>query len=143
MSVDLRDFFKPKKVVTSELNTKQGEIQDAILKSDQEPAIVDVLKEVSKLRGPGRTVLGASPIRDSNSNAVADRAIHSMEKLIRVHKLSIEARINEKLCVCMVSGTLCGLVQQVPVRVRRQDCISAHQSRASTRTRRWWSLARR
>ena len=70
-----------------------------ILKSDQEPAIVDVLKEIAKLRGPRRTMLEASPVGDSKSNGVAERAIQSMEKLVRVHKLSIETRINEKLSV--------------------------------------------
>ena len=78
---------------------------DVILKSDQEPAIVDVLKEIAKLRGPRRTMLDrrtmleASPVGDSKSNGVAERAIQSMEKLLGVHKLSIETRINEKLSV--------------------------------------------
>ena len=72
---------------------------DVILKSDQEPAIVDVLKEVAKLRGPRRTISEASPVGDSKSNGVVERAIQTMEKLIRVHKLSVETRINEKLSV--------------------------------------------
>ena len=68
---------------------------DVILKGDQEPAIVDVLKEIAKLRGPRRTMLEASPVGDSKSNG----DVQSMEKLIGVHKLSIETRINEKLSV--------------------------------------------
>ena len=36
---------------------------DVILKSDQEPAIVDVLKEISKLRGSRRTMIEVSPVR--------------------------------------------------------------------------------
>ena len=72
---------------------------DVIFKSDQEPATVDALVEIAKLRGPRRTMLKASLVGDSKSNGVAERAIQSMEKLIRVHKLSIGTRINEKLSV--------------------------------------------
>ena len=43
-----------------------------ILKSDQEPAIVDVLKETAKLRGRRRTILEASQVGDSKSNGVAE-----------------------------------------------------------------------
>ena len=43
-------------------------------------------------------MLEASPVGDSKSNGVAE-SIQSMEKRIRVHKLSIETRINEKLSV--------------------------------------------
>ena len=68
---------------------------DVILKSDQEPAIVDVLKEISKLPGSRRATIEASPVGDWKSNGEAE----SKEKLIRVHKLAIETRIKEKLSV--------------------------------------------
>ena len=70
-----------------------------IFKSDQEPAIVDVLREISKLLGSRRTMIEASPVGDSKSNGVAERAVQSMEKLIRVHKLAIETRIKETLSI--------------------------------------------
>ena len=70
---------------------------DVILKSDQEPAIVDVLKEIAKLRGPRRTMLEASPVGYSKSNGVLERVIQSVEKLIKVHKLSIETPISDTL----------------------------------------------
>ena len=44
-------------------------------------------------------MLEASPVGDSKSNDVAERAIQSTEMLIRVHKLSIETPINEMLSV--------------------------------------------
>ena len=69
------------------------------MKSDQGLAIVDVLKEIAKLRSSQRTMLEASPVGDSKSNGVAERAIQSMWKLIGVHELSIETRVNEKLSV--------------------------------------------
>ena len=72
---------------------------DGILKSDQEPAIVDVLKEISKLLSSRRTMIEAFPVGDSKSNGVAEAAVQSMEKLIGVHKLPIETRIKDKLSV--------------------------------------------
>ena len=50
-----------------------------VLKSDQEPAMVDVLKEVAKMRGDGRTILESSPIYDSKSNGFIERAVQSIE----------------------------------------------------------------
>ena len=62
---------------------------DVIFESDQGPAIVAVLKEIATLKGPRRTMLEVSPVGDSKSNGVAERAIQNMEKLMRVQKLSI------------------------------------------------------
>ena len=76
-----------------------GKNGDESLKSDQELANEDVLKEIAKLRGPRRTMLEASPVGESKSNGVVERAIQSMAKMIGFHKLSIETRINEKLSV--------------------------------------------
>ena len=98
---------------------------DVILKSDQEPAIVDVLKEISKLRGSRRTIIEASPSEIRSPTVWQRRAVQSMEKLIRVHKLAIETRIKEKLSVRhplfgMVGGVLCGLYNSQG-RIRWQD----------------------
>ena len=68
------------------------------LKSDQEPAIVDVLKEVAKMRG-NRTTIENSPVADSKGNGLIERAIWSFEKILRVHKLSLEDRLKAKLPV--------------------------------------------
>ena len=72
---------------------------DVILKSDQEPAIVDVLQEIAKLRGPRRTMIEASNMGDLKSTCVAERAVQEIEKLARVHKLATETRVKEKLSV--------------------------------------------
>ena len=42
-----------------------------VLKSDQEPAVVDVLKGVAQMRGDGRTVLEHSPVYDSKGNGLS------------------------------------------------------------------------
>ena len=75
---------------------------------------------------------GGSPVGDSKSNGVAERAIQSMEKLIRVHKLSIETRINEKLSVrhplfAWLVEFCADLYNRFQIGSRRQNCTSASQ----------------
>ena len=55
----------------------------AVLKSDQEAAIVDLLREVARARGSNRTVLEQSPVGDPAGNGVAEGAVQSIEKLVR------------------------------------------------------------
>ena len=78
---------------------KLGLHGDLTLRSDEEPAIVDLLKQVAKLRGVGRTFLEQSPVGDSKANGVAERAVQSVEKMVRVHKLAFENRIGARLPV--------------------------------------------
>ena len=70
-----------------------------VLKSDQEAAIVDVLKEVAKMRGKERTILENSPVYDSKSNGFIERAVQSFEKILRTHKLALEDRVKAKIPV--------------------------------------------
>ena len=70
-----------------------------VLKSDQENVVVDVLREVAKLRGEQRTFVDQSPVGDSQGNGVAERALRAMEKLIRIHKLAFERKVTCKLSV--------------------------------------------
>ena len=78
---------------------KFGHHGDLVLKCDQEPALVDLLREIGRLRGNQRTVLEHSPVADSSGNGLVERAIQSVEKLLRVHKLALESKIKEKLPV--------------------------------------------
>ena len=56
-----------------------------ILKSDQEPAIVDVLNEIARMRGEGRTIIEHSPVADSQASGFVERAIQTVEKILRTH----------------------------------------------------------
>ena len=78
---------------------KMGYYGMVTLKTDQEPAIRDLMKEVAQARGEVRTVLEASPPGESQANGHAERAIRSVEEIVRVHKLALEARVGEKLPV--------------------------------------------
>ena len=70
-----------------------------ILKSDQEPAIIDVLNEVARMRGESRTIIEHSPVADSKANGVIERAIQSVEKIVRTHKLALEDNIKNTIPV--------------------------------------------
>ena len=54
------------------------------LDSDQDPATVDVLREIANLRGSRGTLLEHSPVADSQSNGFFERGIRSVEERTRV-----------------------------------------------------------
>ena len=55
------------------------------LKCDQEAAIVNVLREIAKLRGSRGTLLEHSLVADSQSSGLIERGIRSVEEMTRVH----------------------------------------------------------
>jgi len=66
------------------------------LKSDQEPAILDLVKAVRRLRGEG-TLVEAAKSRDSQSNGMIERGIQSIEGIVRTMKIALEKRLNRKI----------------------------------------------
>jgi hypothetical protein len=73
------------------------EHQDVTLKSDQEPAILDLLREVAKKRVPANTFFEESPIGESQSNGVIERGNQTVEGQIRVLKDALEMRVGGKV----------------------------------------------
>ena len=63
-----------------------------VLKSDQEPAIAVLVKDIVQARRGAATVVEESPVASSASNGVAERAIQSIEGLIRTLKCACEGR---------------------------------------------------
>ena len=61
-----------------------GHYGQITLKSDQEPAIVDVLKEITNLRVARGTLLEHSPVADSQLNGFIECGIRSVEQMTRV-----------------------------------------------------------
>ena len=51
--------------------------QDVVLRSDQEPALLDLLREVGKKRVPAKTFHEVSPVGSSASNGVAERGVQT------------------------------------------------------------------
>ena len=73
---------------------------DVVFKTDQEPALVDLVKQICALRPSSRSCLTHSGVGDSKGNGLAERAVQSLEEMIRVHKLTFESRLKTSLkCV--------------------------------------------
>ena len=71
---------------------KWGLRSELILRSDGEPAIVDLLNKVSDLR-ERPTILEKSPVGDSQANGLAERALQSVQKQTRILKLAPERNL--------------------------------------------------
>ena len=67
-----------------------------IIKSDQEPSIRDFAIAVSKKLGC-QAMEELSPVGESQSNGVAERAVQSVEDVLRTLKLGVEKRLDAKL----------------------------------------------
>ena len=59
------------------------EAQDLVLRSDQEPALQDLLAEVDRRRVPAKTFYEVSLVGSSASNGVAERGVQTDEGQIR------------------------------------------------------------
>ena len=68
---------------------KFGHRHKVLLRSDNEPAMKDLLNKVSALRAP-ETIIEHSPVGDSKANGRAERAVQAVEKQVRVLKLSTD-----------------------------------------------------
>lgn len=69
-----------------------AEESEAIIKTDQEPAIALLIKDVVQARQGVVTIVEKSPVGSSGSNGVVERAIQSVEGLIRTLKSACEHR---------------------------------------------------
>ena len=70
---------------------------DLVLRSDQEPAIVDLLNDVSRKRAPAKSFLEQSPVGESQSNGMIERRNWTVEGQIRVLKDVFETRNRNKI----------------------------------------------
>ena len=73
---------------------------DIIIKTDQEPAICFLVKDIVRERGDEkrcRTIVEQSPVASSGSNGLVERAVQSIEGHIRVMKLALGARLGLKV----------------------------------------------
>ena len=77
---------------------KFGHRGKIVLKSDNEPAIKDLLGKVGAMR-EGETLLEHSPVGDSKANGLAERAMQAVEKQTRVLKISTERNLGRRISV--------------------------------------------
>ena len=78
---------------------KVGHYGQVVLKCDQEPALIDVLREAAKLRSPAETIFEHSPVDDSQSNGFIERGVRTFEEQLRVLKLDLERRVEARIAV--------------------------------------------
>ena len=76
-----------------------GHYGQITLKSDQEPAIVDVLKEIANLCGSRRMLFEHSPVADSQSNLFFEGGIRSVEEMRRVLLFDLSNRVRSPISV--------------------------------------------
>ena len=77
---------------------ENGDSQGTVLlKSDQEPAIELLMRELVEARPEGRTVLEESPKQSSGSNGVVERAAQEVEGGIRSLFLGLEERVERNI----------------------------------------------
>ena len=60
-----------------------------VLRSDQEPALVDLANHVARQRGEAVTILEHAP-KDSQANGMIERGVETVEEITRVHQLALE-----------------------------------------------------
>ena len=70
---------------------------DVILKSDQEPAIEALVADIVKTRGGQITHVERSPVGSSGSNGVVERAIQSVEGVLRTLLSALQSRLGVKI----------------------------------------------
>ena len=72
----------------------------AVLRSDQEVALLDVLRAVAAARGDeSRTCLEQSPVKESSSNGFIEAGVQSLEGMTRTLWIGLKARIGRTVPV--------------------------------------------
>lgn len=78
---------------------KCGHYGPVTLRSDQEPAIIDLLKGIAEVRSPAESILEHSAVGDSAGNGFIERAVRCVEEMVRVLKFDLEKRLGEQVLV--------------------------------------------
>ena len=78
---------------------RMGHHGKIVVKTDQESAIMDLLRTVAKERGEARTVFETAARSDSKGNGEAEKAVQSIEEMVRTLMVDLEERCGETLSV--------------------------------------------
>ena len=68
-----------------------------VIDCGQEAALKSLVSEVARRRGDAVTISEHSPVGDSQGNGFIERAVRTVERMVRTLKLDLEARISETL----------------------------------------------
>ena len=81
-----------------ELITECGDsAKDIIVKTDQEPAVKFLMKDLVDSRESGRTIVEEAPVGSKGSNGIVERAAQTVEGQIRVMKSALEGRLRRRI----------------------------------------------
>ena len=78
---------------------RMGHHGKIVVRTDQEAAIIDLLRTVAKERGESRTVFETAARSDSKGNGPAEKAVQSIEEMVRTLMVDLEDRCGEQLSV--------------------------------------------
>ena len=70
---------------------------DIIVKTDQEPSIQYLIKDLLEERRDGKTIVEESPTKSSGSNGIVERGVQDVEGEIRALFLGLQDRLGRKL----------------------------------------------
>ena len=66
---------------------------------DQESSLTDLFRTVARERGDARTVITHAARSDSKGNGQAEKAVHTVEEMVRTLMIDLESRCGEALSV--------------------------------------------
>ena len=72
-------------------------VSKVIVKTDQEPSILYLVKDIVSSRPDGQTLLEESPVKSSGSNGKIERGIQGLEGQLRAMLLGLERRLGREL----------------------------------------------
>ena len=78
---------------------KMGHYGDLKVRMDQESSLSDLFRAVARERGSARTVLTHAARSDSKGNGQAEKAVQSIEEMVRTLFIDLEQRCGEELSV--------------------------------------------
>ena len=84
------------KWVTDKLDEVGYAGKEITLKSDQEPAILDLKRDIA-IKRQAETVMVESPVRESKSNGAVERSVKTWQGQFRTLRHQLEARLGEKI----------------------------------------------
>ena len=74
---------------------KMGHYGQLRVDMDQESSLTDLFKSVARERGNARTVITHAARSDSNGNGQAEKAVQSIEEMVRTLMIDLESRCGE------------------------------------------------
>ena len=78
---------------------KMGHYGDIKVRMDQESSLSDLFRAVARQRGSSRTVITHAARSDSKGNGQAEKAVQSIEEMLRTLFIDLEQRCGEELSV--------------------------------------------